>query len=273
MWQRIAELRVPAWPGQLLAVSVVAAGGFFGLSSAGYVDVAMPDLNAVGQQASRFAGLTIRRISVRGHEMARPEEVMRALGAERGMPILGFDTARARARLERLGWIASADVARLLPDEIRVTITERTPFALWQLRSRVRVIDKDGVVLPRLNIRDYLDLPLVVGEGAASAAAALYRVLDRHQALREQVRAAVRVADRRWNLRLDNGLDIKLPEGPLEEVLGRLVRYDKMYQLLTRELVALDLRLPDRLTVRLANGRTVAGVSEVSQNRSVSSGE
>lgn len=269
LWQKVALASVPAWPGNVLAISVITAAGIYGLVSADYIKIPEPELTYIGERASSFAGLTIKRISVRGHKMARPKEVMRALGAKRGSPILSFDTARARARLERLGWVASADVARMLPDEIRVTVTERIPYALWQLRSRVRVIDKEGVVLPRLEIRNHLDLPLVVGEGAAREAAKIFRLLEAHETLRERVSAVVRVAARRWNLRLDNGIDVKLPEGPLKPVLARLVEYDRTHQLLSRDLVALDLRLPDRVTVRLANGRSAAGAVKVTDNRSV----
>ncbi len=260
---RLAAARIGAWPSHVLTLAVIGGGIVYGAISAGHI--ALPDTGIAGQleRASAAAGLAIRKITVRGALNAQPDQIMSALGAVPGAPILGFEVARARGRLERLGWVASADVARLMPDTIRVTITERTPYALWQLRNRVRIIDKDGVALPRLRLRDHLDLPLVVGEGAGARVEALMRQLNRHPALRDRVRASVLVAGRRWNLRLDNGLDIKLPEDGLGPVLDELVRLDEIYQILSRRIVALDLRLPDRVTVRLpenlADRRQAAG--------------
>jgi cell division protein FtsQ len=67
------------------------------------------------------------------------------------------------------------------------------------------------------------------------------------------VRASVLVAERRWNLRLNNGIDVRLPEADVEQALDRLVALDRDKKLLSRDIVAVDLRLPDRVTVRLSD--------------------
>jgi len=76
--------------------------------------------------------------------------------------------------------------------------------------------------------------------------------------LRDQVRAAILVGDRRWNLRLKNGIDVRLPDSDVERALESLTRLDREKSLLSRDIVAVDLRLPDRVTVRLSDAAAQA---------------
>ena len=72
------------------------------------------------------------------------------------------------------------------------------------------------------------------------------------------MRASILVAQRRWNLRLTNGIDVRLPEGDVAPALDRLVALDREKKLLSRDIVAVDLRLPDRVTVRLSDAAAQA---------------
>jgi cell division protein FtsQ len=65
------------------------------------------------------------------------------------------------------------------------------------------------------------------------------------------VRAAVLVAERRWNLKFKSGLDVRLPEEGAAQALETLMVLDREKKLLSRDLTAIDLRLPGRVTVRL----------------------
>ena len=166
--------------------------------------------------------------------------------------LLFFDVEAARDRLKTNPWIADATVLKLYPDRLQIGVKEREAFALWQQAGRVSVIAGDGTVLePYVNPR-LIRLPLVVGLGAAAAAKEFLALLDRTPELRDQVRASVLISERRWNLRLRNGLDVRLPETDVEQALTTLVALDKDKKLLSRDIVALDLRLPDRVTVRLS---------------------
>ncbi|MBV8840758.1 MAG: cell division protein FtsQ, partial [Alphaproteobacteria bacterium] len=131
-------------------------------------------------------------------------------------------------------------------------------FALWQLQGKVTAIAADGTVLsdkvePRL-----ATLPFVVGKGAAVKARDFLAALDKFPPIRDQVRAAIYVAERRWNLRLKNGIDVRLPETDVEAALAALVKLDAEKKLLTRDITAVDLRIADRLTVRLSDAAAAA---------------
>jgi cell division protein FtsQ len=166
--------------------------------------------------------------------------------------------AQARAKLEAIPWIAEATVRKLYPDRLQITITEREPFALWQSQGKVSVIAADGTVLSAAVEPRLATLPFVVGNGAAARARAFLAVLDQFPAVRDQVRASIMVAERRWNLRLKNGIDVRLPDTNIEQALATLTRFDREKSLLSRDIVAVDLRLPDRVTVRLSEAAAQA---------------
>ena len=155
-------------------------------------------------------------------------------------------------------WIADAAVLKLYPDRLQITITERLAYALWQKDGRVSVIAADGTVLEPFVEDRYLGLPLVVGRGAEQQAKDFLAVLDRYPDIRSVLRASILVAERRWNLRLTNGIDVRLPETNVDAALDRLVALDRDKKLLSRDITMVDLRLPDRVTVRLSDAAAQA---------------
>ncbi len=183
-----------------------------------------------------------------------PESLLRAaLGIATGDPVLTFSLAQARARIESIQWVQHASVQRRLPDTILVRLTERRPFAVWQHDGRFVLIDRDGNTVTDSDVAAFANqLPLVVGPGAPAAAAALVDALAAQPGVQARVVAAVRVGERRWNLRIDNGTDVLLPEAAEAPALAKLVQLQAEHALLDRPLQAVDLRLPDRLVVRAA---------------------
>ena len=123
---------------------------------------------------------------------------------------------------------------------------------LWQEAGRLSVIADDGAVLEPYVSRRFLSLPLVVGKGADTQARDFLALLARYPQVNSITKAAIFVGERRWNLRLKDGLDIRLPEQDVGNALAMLSRLDKEDRLFSRDIVAVDLRLPDRLVVQLS---------------------
>jgi cell division protein FtsQ len=131
-----------------------------------------------------------------------------------------------------------------------VDLAERAPYAIWQHQGRFRLIDRAGKVLAEQNFDKFQFLPLVVGAGAPEHAAELLDALAKYPAVQAKVVAAVRVGGRRWNLRMQNGMDVLLPEGHAPAALARLMSLQSSHDLLDRPLQVIDMRLPDRLVLR-----------------------
>jgi cell division protein FtsQ len=206
--------------------------------------------------ATGMLGLRVDTIRIDGRQKT-PEPLLRAaLGVREGDSILGFSVADARARIETIAWVQAATVERRLPGEIVVQLVERRPFAVWQLDGKFTLVDRDGAMVADSDVATFADqLPLIVGPGAPKAAAALLDMLAGQPDIQTRVVAAVRVGDRRWNLRMNNGADVLLPEGAEVQALARLAQLQATHALLDRPLQAVDLRLPDRLVIRPAGDK------------------
>ena len=142
---------------------------------------------------------------------------------------------------------------KLYPGQLQIDIVERSAFALWQQDGRLSVIADDGAVLQPYVSRRFITLPLVVGKGAETRARDFLALLDRYPQVRVATKAVVFVGERRWNLRLKDGLDIRLPENDVSNALATLSTLDMEDRLFSRDIVAVDMRLPDRLTVQLSD--------------------
>jgi len=205
-------------------------------------------------QATADSGFKVADVLVEGRVRTPPGTLLQVLGVTRDAPILAFDPHAARRRLEALPWVRTVSVERRLPDLIYVRLSEREPIALWQDDGRLSVIDRDGAVIDGAAPEAFAQLPVLVGRDAPAHAAELLRMLAAAPDLGAKVVAAVRVHGRRWNLRFDNGIDVRLPEKQPTLAWTQLARIEREHGLLERDVTTIDLRLPDRLVVRTAPG-------------------
>ena len=240
------------------AASVVVLG-LAGLWYGGWVERGVAAAGRALLAATVEAGFKVDDVLVEGRARTKRSAILEALGVARDTPILAFDPHAAKRRLEALPWVRAAIVERRLPEAIFVRLIERKPRALWQHQGRLAVIDRGGDVIPGAKPEAFAHLPLVVGKGAPGHAADLLAMLDSEPELRTRVSAAVRVRDRRWNLRLDGGIDVRLPEHNPAAAWAELARIQREHDVLGRDVVIIDLRMPDRLIVRTAPDAAPAG--------------
>jgi cell division protein FtsQ len=213
-------------------------------------------LRATAIDLTAAMGMRLENLTVEGRNMTAREDLLDAVDAERGTPILAIDVAKARAAIEALPWVKAANVERHLPDTVRIRIQERTAYALWQEGNRYTLVDRDGKPIVEVPQVDFSDkgLPLIVGADAPRHAAELFAALETNPKLAKRVRAAVRVSDRRWNLYFDkfeDGIAVRLPEEGVAAAWTRLGTLERQYKILERDLDFVDLRMDDRLVVRV----------------------
>ena len=240
LWQR---------GGIVLAAGLVLAGMGW-LWTSGWVPRGLERVELALLAATAEAGLELGDVRVEGRQRTTRRVVLETLGVVRGQPILAFDPYAAQARLERLPWVRSATVERRLPAAIHVRLIERRPLARWQYQGRISVIDQGGEVIPGVEPEAFTRLLLVVGEDAPDHTPDLLAMLNNEPELRTRVSAAVRVRGRRWNLHLDDGIDVRLPEQDPATAWAELARVQREHDVLGRDVAVIDLRLPDRLVVR-----------------------
>lgn len=204
--------------------------------------------------SARGFGFGIREIRVEGGTRLSDAEITRIINITPASSAFTFNVAETRQRFLDIPWIKSASVRLTLPGTLQVNVEEREPYALWQRNGVVTMLDRDGRRIGPYNDARFSALPLIVGNGADEQAAKLLQELERYPALQSRMRAAILVAKRRWNIKLTEGTDIKLPEQDFAAALAKLSELDKNNALLNRDITVVDLRYPDRVIVRLTEG-------------------
>ena len=259
-WSSLVNARWPRGIGTAGTVAVILASLAYGAVKGDHIPTVVEAFKDVRDAAANAAGFRIVSVALAGQHHISREDVLAAAGVTDTTSLLFLDVEQTRERLKSNPWIADATVLKLYPGELQIGIREREAFALWQKNGQVSVIADDGTVLEPYVAPRLIELPLVVGRGAETRAKEFLALLDRYPDLRASVRATVLVGERRWNLRLKNGIDVRLPETDIAPALERLVALEKEKTLTTRDIVAIDLRLPDRVTVRLSEAAAQARI-------------
>jgi cell division protein FtsQ len=265
-WQRferrwlvpLFEFEPPRGAGASAAALLILAATGYGAVMGDHGATIKANLQGAADAVANSVGFRLSEVAIAGaHQLSR-EEILRRAGITGRSSLLFLDATRTRDRLLTDPWIAQATVLKLYPGRLRIGIKERKPYALWQLDGRVSVIADDGTVLETFVPERFAKLPLVVGVGAAHEAHEFLTLLAHYRDVATRVSAAVLVADRRWNLHLKGGIEVLLSEETPERALRTLVDLDRDKKLLSRDITVVDLRLADRVSVRLSDAAAAA---------------
>ena len=248
----LIERHLPRRAGVAATVFLLLGSAGLGIVKGGHVGQLTAALNDTRNAIANSLGFRITEVAINGRKQLSQDEVLAVGGVNGRSSLLFLDAAAVRERLKANPWIAEATVLKLYPGRLQIDIVERTAFALWQQGGRFSVIADDGTVLEPYVAQRFLSLPLVVGKGAEARARDFLALLARYPQVKAVTKAAIFIGERRWNLRLKDGLDIRLPEIDVANALAALSRLDREDHLFSRDIVAIDMRLPDRLTVQLS---------------------
>lgn len=228
-----------------VAVGVAALGGPAQVASR---------MGAAVNQIVLSAGFSVGGIEISGTHFTSKDSVRERAQVDVDWNIFAQDLNAMRARIEDLAWVETATVSRLLPNVLSIEITEHQPFALWQKDRKLHLISRGGEVIIEASAREFPHLPLVVGDGAPQAAAPLLAFMASAPELADRVDAAIRVGERRWDLKFDNEVVLNLPEDSPAQAWRRFAELQKNTGILEQGYTRLDLRLPDMLVVRQPGG-------------------
>jgi cell division protein FtsQ len=250
---RLNEFDPPRGVGSLTAATIILASVTYGSIAGGHIGDIAAEFQRTCDALANRSGFRIEQVSLSGEKELSRNTILALAGIDENSSLLCLDASATRRTLAGNPWITEAAVSKLYPGRLQIDIKERAPIALWQKDGRMHVIASDGTVLEEFTGLRYSNLPLVVGEGARLKARDFLTMLARYPVIRTEVEASVLVAQRRWNMRLKGGVDIKLPNEHVEEALQTLVALDRSKKLLSRDILMVDLRQPDRVTVRLSD--------------------
>jgi cell division protein FtsQ len=247
------EHRLPRRTGVAATLLLLGASVGLGVVKGGHLEAFTATVGETRNAIANSAGFRITSVAINGRKQLTQDEILAIGGVNGRSSLLFLDAASVREKLKADPWISEATVLKFYPGQLRIDIVERAPFALWQRNGELSVISEDGAVLERYVSSRFLNLPLVVGKGADTRAKDFLALLARYPQVNTATKAAILVGERRWNLRLNDGLDVRLPENGVGNALLTLSNLDRDEHLFAKDIVAIDLRLPDRLVVQLSD--------------------
>ena len=248
------------WPGRLqftlLLLSVAA-----GIAIIIYVlknNVISSQIQAMQSNIADFfgqRGFSLQDVIISGHKRTSTEEINKILGIKRGDNFIDLDAARIKRRLENLPWVRDVTVKKLfLPNIIQINIVEKEVLALWQLNHRFYPLDLDGYVI-EAEYKPVQPTLLVIGEEAPEHIKELLQTIKNiDDSYISRLEVANYISKRRWNITFDDikdGITVKLPQDNFASALRKLINLDKTSAILKRKLTIIDLRLADKITVKI----------------------
>ena len=247
-----AHMRRLRRAGAALAVLACLGGGLVAGWQGGAFATVAGQFNSWSRMVIAQAGLEVHDILVAGRGRTSRGDLMRAIATPRGSSIFDLDLAEIQRRVETLPWVKTAVVRRQLPATLYVDLTERRPLALWQHQAKLRLVDRDGEVIAVQDLTAFAELPILVGADAPARGRAALEMIATSPALSARVRALTWVGARRWTVRLDNDVDILLPETDPGRAWRHLANLQRDHDVLARHIVTIDMRIPEQLVMRLA---------------------
>lgn len=249
--KRQALVRKLQYSGAVAAVVIVSGTGFWMWKNS-MVSAAYNRVVGGMYRITADAGFGFEAMYLEGRNRTPVDEIRKVVGLKKGDPILEVSLSDLRQRLEGISSVRTAYVERELPGRLNVRIVERRPVAIWQNKGKYTLIDDNGVAMQDIDVSAYPGLPLVVGEGAPSSVSEVLVLLDSQKELASRFKAAVRISGRRWNIRLDDDKEVKLPEKNPAAAWAKLAELEEKQSLLDRDVRVIDLRVKGRLFITLS---------------------
>lgn len=240
----VGEFQAPRFSAAILSGVLIASSSAYGAYLGG-------DVEGIVQSITARTGFAVDQVKVVGNRQTSEIDILDRLELDGWTSLIGFNAEAARERISGLPWIEVAAVRKVYPHTLEVRVEEREPFALWQQGNDLSVIEKDGAVIAPFSGGKQVLLPLLIGAGAPAKAPDFLAKIEKYPELASRVKGYVRVGERRWDLKLDNGITVKLPEDGEDQAIAELVSMDHDKGLLSRDIAAVDMRLSDRLVVQL----------------------
>jgi cell division protein FtsQ len=129
------------WPAfrRYFLISVVVIGGGYACYEVAHFFYASP----------KMLLLRPEQIDVTGNHFVSREAVVAGFGSDRGRSVARVPLDARRQAIEQMPWVEQASVERVLPNRIRVELTERKPAAFLRSGSDLMLVDLQGVILER----------------------------------------------------------------------------------------------------------------------------
>ncbi len=190
------------------------------------------------------------KMTILNREFTPLEDIQNQLKDE-DLNLLTLSAQKINEKLESLPWVRKSIIQKKFPHELVIKLQERMPRAKWQSDNKLFIIDAEGNILQESNLTEWSNLIIFAGKDAPTHADFLLNDLSHFPELLNKVVSASWIGNRRWNIYLGNGIEIKLPEKDSGKHLALIDKLDQTKDLFNRNIETIDLRQPNKIILRI----------------------
>ena len=213
----------------------------------------------VSGNISKAAGLIVQEVVVEGRSKTRKNALLQALQVSEGDNILTINIKEMKDRINKLPWVKFARIERHFPNKISLTLVERTPMARWQTNRMLKLIDDHGDVIPVVDLTSFSNLPIIIGKNAPKIAGQILRTLSNEPHLFRRVKSLTLISDRRWDVELDNQINVHLPEKNPGKAWTHLATMEQGHNIFGDQVQGIDMRLENQLIIKIEKNKSSPG--------------
>lgn len=200
----------------------------------------------------------LESIKLIGRNRSSRGEIISSINLKVGDPLFNLNLNDIRQNVLSVPWVKDVSINRNLPNSLLLVIEEYQPSAIWEFNKEQIVLDRDGYHIKNVTGQKvFKDLLLVKGEEADSKISELILALDYHPDIASRLQYAILIAQRRWDIYIDDQVLVKLPTGDISESLFDLKRYLKEYKFIEYGHKKIDMKIRGKIATDKAPRRII----------------
>jgi len=234
------------------------------------IEAARAQVESLRTAIARRPEFAVRELRIEGASDELAADIAEVLGLDFPVSSLDLDLEPLREAVEGLDAVAGARLRVVAGGVLQLDVVARRPAVVWRRADGLELLDPQGFRVGVVAAREvWPDLPLIAGEGADQAVPEALALVRAARPLAARLRGLVRVGERRWDIVLDREQRIALPETNALAALEQVIALDEAQDLLSRDVLRIDMRNPARPVLRLSEH----ALRELDRLRSLASGE
>ena len=206
----------------------------------------------------------IKNVIIEGSEKSNISEIENNVTEFKGN-LIGLNFNSIKEIVESSEWVKRASIKKVLPSTLKINITENDPYAIYFQEGKSFLIDLDGSIITEINLNNYEDdLLFVRGENSPELLEQLIRDISiTFPNLTQTLEEVEFIEKRRWNLKLNNKLLVKLPDENIQQSLKNLKQLFEEQEVMESNIIEIDLRIQGRAALKVLDGKINYGIDEI----------
>ena len=206
----------------------------------------------------------IKNVIIEGSEKSNISEIENNVTEFKGN-LIGLNFNSIKEIVESSKWVKRASIKKVLPSTLKINVTENDPYAIYFQEGKSFLIDLDGSIITEINLNNYEDdLLFVRGENSPELLEQLIRDISiAFPNLTQTLEEVEFIEKRRWNLKLNNKLLVKLPDENIQQSLKNLKQLFEEQEVMESNIIEIDLRIQGRAALKVLDGKINYGIDEI----------